>query len=285
MRSLRACVFIGLAMLSAACVAQPRQFSGQSAFSHVEAQMKLGPRPTGSIAWRATGDYILAQLSKFGWATQEQKFDYRGTQIRNIIGRKGSGPVVILGAHYDTRRRADRDKATPTAPVPGANDGASGVAVLLELARVLDARKLQNQVWLAFFDAEDNGDLDGWEWTVGSRYMAQNLNAKPVVVIVVDMIGDADQQIYFDHNSNRQWSERIWAVAAGLGYAKYLIPQPRWTMLDDHTPFAQQGIPAVDMIDFDYPYWHTTADTADKLSPISLERVGRTLQVLLEQPL
>jgi len=245
--------------------------------------MKLGPRPTGSDAWRATGDYILAQLQKSGWAAEEQKFEYRATPIRNIIGRKGSGPVVILGAHYDTRRRADRDKTNPAAPVPGANDGASGVAVLLELARVLDAQKLHHQVWLAFFDAEDNGNLDGWEWAAGSRYMAQNLQVQPVVVIVVDMIGDADQQIYFEQNSNRQWSQRIWDVAAKLGYGKYMIPQPRHSILDDHTAFAQRGIPAVDMIDFDYPHWHTTADTADKLSPESLERVGRTLQVFLEQ--
>jgi glutaminyl-peptide cyclotransferase len=265
-----------------ACNPQPIKFDGQAAFAHVEAQMRLGPRPTGSEAWRATGDYIIAQLKKFGWAVEEQKFEYRGTGIRNIIGRKGSGPTVILGAHYDTRRRADQDKATPTALVPGANDGASGVAVLLELARVLDAKKLQNQIWLAFFDAEDNGNLDGWEWTVGSRHMAQNLAVKPVAVIVVDMIGDADQQIYFDQSSDRQWNQRIWAVAADLGYDKHFIPQPRWAMFDDHTPFAQQGIPAVDIIDFDYPYWHTTSDTLDKISPDSLERVGRTLQVLME---
>ena len=148
---------------------------------------------------------------------------------------------------------------------------------------MLDAQKLHHQVWLAFFDAEDNGNLDGWEWAAGSRYMAQNLQVQPVVVIVVDMIGDADQQIYFEQNSNRQWSQRIWDVAAKLGYGKYMIPQPRHSILDDHTAFAQRGIPAVDMIDFDYPHWHTTADTADKLSPESLERVGRTLQVFLEQ--
>jgi glutaminyl-peptide cyclotransferase len=267
----------------AACSAQPAKFSGTASFAVVEAQMRLGARPTGSEANRATGDYIIAQLRQSGWAAEEQRFDYRGTSIRNVIGRKGSGPVLILGAHYDTRRRADQDKLHPTDPVPGADDGASGVAVLLELARTLDAKKLRNQVWLAFFDAEDNGDLDGWEWTVGSRYMAQNLRVVPVVVIVVDMIGDADQQIFYDRNSNREWSQRIWAVANELGYSQYFKPQVKYAMFDDHTPFAQQGIPAVDIIDFDYPYWHTTADTADKLSPDSLERVGRTLQVLLEQ--
>ena len=278
-------VISALLFLLVACQpAQPIKFNGKIAFEHVEAQMKLGPRPTGSAAWQATGDYIIGQLKKFGWTAEEQRFDYRGTGIRNIIGRKGKGPVMILGAHYDTRRRADRDKVNPTAPVPGADDGASGVAVLLELARSLDASRLHNQVWLAFFDAEDDGDLDGWEWTVGSSYMAQHLAVKPEVVIVVDMIGDADQQIYYDRNSNSLWNERIWKTAAQLGYDKYLIPQPKWPMFDDHTPFAQQNIPAVDIIDFDYPYWHTTADTSDKLSPDSLEHVGRTLQVLLEQP-
>jgi len=277
-------VILALLFLVACQSAQPIKFDGKIAFEHVEAQMKLGPRPTGSAAWQTTGDYIIAQLKRFKWTTEEQHFDYRGTGIRNIIGRKGKGPAMILGAHYDTRRRADQDKVTPTALVPGADDGASGVAVLLELARSLDASKLRNQVWLAFFDAEDNGDLDGWEWTVGSRYMAQHLTLKPEAVIVVDMVGDADQQIYYDRNSNTQWNERIWKTAAQLGYDKYLIPHPKWAMFDDHTPFAQQGIPAVDIIDFDYPYWHTTADTSDKLSPDSLERVGRTLQVLLEQP-
>ena len=109
-----------LAFLLVACNSQPVKFSGQTAFSQVQAQMKLGARPTGSEAGRATGDYILAELRKSGWAMEEQRFDYKGTGIRNIIGRKGSGPVVILGAHYDTRRRADRDKTRPTDPVPGA---------------------------------------------------------------------------------------------------------------------------------------------------------------------
>lgn len=277
------CVLI-MAILLVACSAQPAEFGGAEAFAQVEAQMKLGARPTGSEAGRATGDYIIAQLRQSGWATEEQRFDYHGTGIRNIVGRRGSGPVLILGAHYDTRRRADRDKTRPTDPVPGADDGASGVAVLLELARVLDAKKLKNEVWLAFFDAEDNGELDGWEWVVGSRYMAQNLKVKPAAAIVVDMVGDADQQIYFDQNSNREWSQRIWTIANELGYGQYFIPKVKYAMFDDHTPFAQQGIPAVDIIDFDYPYWHTTADTADKVSPDSLERVGRTLQFLLEQP-
>jgi len=274
-------LFIG-PFFFAACQPQTKTFDGQQAFKHAAAQMELGPRPTGSPAWQATGDYISSQLERFGWSVEEQPFEYKDTPVKNIIGRKGSGPVIILGAHYDTRRQADQDKITPGAPVPGANDGASGVAVLLELARSLNEEKLHNEIWLAFFDAEDNGDLDGWDWIVGSTYMADNLTVTPEVVIVVDMIGDADQQIYYERNSNIEWTEKIWETAAGLGYDQNFIPKPRWLMLDDHTPFRRRGIKAVDLIDFDYPYWHTTADTLDKVSPESLLRVGLTLQVLLE---
>jgi glutaminyl-peptide cyclotransferase len=276
-------ILLWLLSLSIAHPVQGASFSGRGAFAHVEAQMKLGPRPTGSEAWRAVGDYIVRQLEKAGWTVEEQRYAYQGTRIRNIIGRKGSGPVVILGAHYDTRLHADQDRTNPAAPVPGANDGASGVAVLLELAHSFDLRKLNREIWLSFFDAEDNGDLNGWEWAVGSKFMAQHLSVRPEVVIVVDMIGDADQQIYYERNSDPGWSQRIWAVAHRLGYDRYLIPAVKYAVYDDHIPFAQKGIPAVDIIDFDYPYWHTVEDTADKVSAESLERVGRTLQVLLEE--
>jgi len=101
-------------------------------------------------------------------------------------------------------------------------------------------------------------------------------------MILLDMIGDSDQQIYYEVNSDHALSERIWSVAAQLGYGDRFIPQARWQIIDDHIPFIQRGIPAIDIIDFDYPYWHTVADTSDKVSPDSLERVGRTLQVFLE---
>jgi glutaminyl-peptide cyclotransferase len=260
-----------------------QSFDGEAAFQHAAQQMALGARPTGSAANRATGDYIVAQLEALGWEVEEQSFAYQGTPVRNIVGRAGQGPVVVLGAHYDTRRRADRDPQDPSALVPGANDGASGVAVLLELARALDKETLSKQVWLAFFDAEDNGNLDGWEWIVGSSHMAQNLTITPEYVIIVDMVGDADQQLYMERNSDPELSARIWGLAAELGYADYFLNSVKHSLLDDHTPFARRGIPAVDIIDFDYPHWHTTADTLDKISPLSLERVGRVLETLLEK--
>ena len=270
-----------LALLLVACGApEPLVFDGESAYAHVVAQCDLGFRPTGSEPWRATGDYIISSLEEQGWTTETQEFVYRDTPVRNIVGRLGEGPVVMLGAHYDTRRSADEED--PSVPVMGANDGASGVAVLLELARTLDRDRLQNEVWLAFFDAEDNGQLDGWDWCVGSTRMAVHLDTLPEAVVVVDMIGDADQQIYFERNSDAALQTRLWDIAATLGYTDTFISEYRWAMYDDHIPFAQRGIPAVDIIDFDYPYWHTTQDTPDKVSAESLERVGRVLEVWLE---
>ena len=245
-----------------------------------------GHRPAafGSDAGRKTGDYIVAQLREQGWQVEEQEFVYRGVQGRNIVGKAGTGPVALIGAHYDTRRLADNDPdpALRTEPVPGANDGASGVAVLLELARTLDKERLKNEVWLTFFDAEDNGRLDGWEFIAGSQEMASRLTVRPEMVVIADMIGDRDQQIYKEQNSTPELVTKIWDIAARLGYDEVFLPTAKWSMLDDHTPFLQRGIPAVDLIDFDYPYWHTTQDTADKVAPESLERVGGVLQVLLE---
>jgi Zn-dependent M28 family amino/carboxypeptidase len=137
---------------------------------------------------------------------------------------------------------------------------------------------------LAFFDAEDQGLINGWPYSVGARVMAGKLPQKPSRVIIVDMVGDTNQTLYLDYNSQRPLSESIWQTATELGYGDFFIPQPRHRIVDDHLPFAEQGIPAVDIIDFDYSHWHTTADTTDKVSPDSLERVGRTLVAWLEKP-
>jgi glutaminyl-peptide cyclotransferase len=261
-------------------------FDGQQAYDLVARQIEFGFRPTGSAASWATGDWIIDRLMDAGWETESQSFDYQGITARNIVGKSPGTeekPIVILGAHYDTRRRADQDPLNPDKPVLGANDGASGTAVLLELALSLDLDRVPYDVWLAFFDAEDNGNLDGWDWIVGSTYMASQLTIDPEFVIVVDMVGDNHQEIYYDRNSDPDLMAKIWAVAAGLGYADAFIPAYRYAMLDDHTPFARLGIPAVDLIDFDYPYWHTTGDTIDKVDAQSLARVGRTLEAFLER--
>lgn len=259
------------------------QFSGESALGFVRDQMQWVPRHTGTPGWQQTGDYIVQQLSLSGWSVEEQRFEYQGIDARNIIARRGSGPVLILGAHYDTRKYADKDpdEARRKDPVPGASDGASGVAVLLELARHIDPDKLGREVWLTFFDAEDNGEIEGWDWIAGSTYMAENLTVTPEAMILFDMVGDADLQLYYEVNSNDPLKQSIWQTAAELGY-KQFIPEPRHAMLDDHTPFLERNIPAVDLIDFDYPPWHTVGDTTDKVSAESLEAVGRTMERWLE---
>ena len=262
---------------------EPLVFTGDRAFKHVEEQVALGPRITGSQESRQLGDQVMAHLAANGWQTSTQDFNYRGVPARNLVGMKGSGPnVVILGAHYDTRKLADQDAQHPEQPVPGANDGASGVAVLMELARALEFDKVDSQVWLVFFDAEDNGELDGWDWIVGSRQFASALSVTPTAVVIVDMIGDQQQDLYLERNSDPELMQNIWDVARRLGYEDQFHSAYKWSMIDDHTPFRERGLRAIDIIDFDYPYWHTLQDTPDKISPLSLERVGKTLEVWLE---
>ena len=253
-------------------------FNGNVAYSFALDQCKMGPRPAGSPQGWALGDYIIKQLQSYNWSVSVQEFTYKDVLVRNIVGSKGNGPIMMLGAHYDTRPIADKDTEKSHEPIVGANDGASGVAVLLEMARILDESDLNWQVWLTFFDAEDRGHVDEWPYAAGSEYMASHLTERPQYMILVDMIGDLEQDIYWETNSDPKLLQEIWDIASQLGYDDYFIPEQRWGITDDHTPFIKLGIPAVDLIDFDYPYWHTTHDTCDKIGPASLERVGRVIQ-------
>jgi Zn-dependent M28 family amino/carboxypeptidase len=153
--------------------------------------------------------------------------------------------------------------------------------VLLELARSLPEGTVP--VWLVFFDAEDNGNIEGWDWILGSREFVANNPVQPRAAVIVDMIGEVDLNIYKELNSNPELTDEIWAVARELGYETKFIPEYKHSMLDDHTPFVQAGIPAVDIIDFDYPYWHTVQDTPDKVSAESLDTVGETLFIWVVQ--
>jgi glutaminyl-peptide cyclotransferase len=255
-----------------------KNFNGQRAYQDVLTQMSFGPRTSGSAAHAQAVDWMRAELDQAGWESRVQSTQLNGKAIHNVIGlRTDQAPQIIIAAHYDSRLLADHDPdpAKQLQPVPGANDGASGVAVLLELARSLP--KDTPPVWLVFFDAEDNGRIDDWDWIMGSRAFVRDLSAHPQAVVIVDMIGDADLNIYQEKNSDPELTREIWAQAASLGYSEAFIPKPKYSMEDDHTPFLQAGIPAVDLIDFDYPYWHTSQDTADKVSAESLQIVGDTL--------
>jgi len=253
-------------------------FDGDMAYAFAQEQCRIGPRPSGSEENRVLGDYVIERLREYGWEAVEQKFVYGGVPIRNIIGKKGLGPIVIVGAHYDTRPIADKDPENPQQPIVGANDGASGVAVLLEIARVLNVPEQGLQVWLAFFDAEDRGNIDGWPFSVGAEYMAASLQERPRYMVLLDMVGDVQQEIYWETHSDPDLLKELWDIAEELGYGEQFIPEFRWGLTDDHIPFLRRGIPAVDIIDFDYPYWHTTQDTCDKIGAASLERVGRVVE-------
>jgi len=265
------------------------KFNGQRALADVEYQVKLGPRTPGSQAHSQTIEWLLTELRNAGWNVEVQESQVLGHPVRNVVARWGEGrPWVILGAHYDSRLKADSDPIVQNRnlPVPGANDGASGVAVLTELGRTLPYFMQQDnnstqakfqQVWLVFFDAEDNGKIEGWDWILGSRSFAGELTEKPDAVVIVDMIGDAELNIYMEKNSDPKLTEEIWGRAEVLGYSQKFIPQYRYRILDDHIPFLESGIPAVDIIDFDYRYWHTREDTSDKVSAQSLKIVGGTI--------
>lgn len=264
-------------------------FDGERALQDVAFQTELGPRVPGSEAHRRVVDWIQTETEKHGWQTAVQNTVMLGHPIVNVVAKRlpdqdADIPWIIIGAHFDSRLIADKDPdpVKRSQPVLGANDGASGVAVLTELARTLPP-DLQKEIWLVFFDAEDNGNIPGWDWILGSRAFVDNLESQPDAAVIVDMIGDADLNIYMERNSNAELTAQIWATAADLGYSDAFIPLPKYSILDDHTPFLNAGIPALDIIDFDYPYWHTTQDTLDKVSAQSLQIVGEVLMAWLVQ--
>ena len=253
-------------------------FDSSRALADVQTQVAFGPRIPGSEGHAKVREWMRNELESAGWQVQVRKTERMGHPIYNIVAmRNAESPKILLGAHYDSRMIADNDLdlSKRKDPVPGANDGASGVAVLLELARTLPEDTAP--IWLVFFDAEDNGRIDGWDWILGSRAYAVETATRPEAVVIVDMIGDADLNIYLEKNSDVTLRTEIWSTAEKLGYGDKFINTEKYSMLDDHTPFLEAGIPAVDLIDFDYPYWHTTQDTPDKVSAESLQAVGDTL--------
>ena len=259
-------------------------FDSQRAYADVQTQVNFGPRSPGTDGHAKIEEWMRGELVKAGWQVEVQRSEALGHPVENIVAKRNdASPQIILGAHYDSRIFADHDPdpANRSKPMPAANDGASGVAVLLELARTLPTDT--SNVWLVFFDAEDNGEIKGWDWLLGSREFVKNNVIDPKAVVIVDMIGDADLNIYKERNSNAALTDAVWSVAANQGYAKQFIPQYKYSMLDDHTPFVQAGYPAIDLIDFDYPYWHTAEDTLDKVSAASLEVVGKTLWLWITQ--
>ncbi len=272
-------------------------FDPDRSFSLLEEQVRIGPRVPGSDASRRTQDLMAANLTEAGATVFRQPFSvrYRGQDYSmvNIIGlRRGRGPgLIMLCAHYDSRPVADQDPdpANRNRPIPGANDGASGVAVLLEIARVIKGASLQKSVAFLFFDGEDLGDTFDGGMFFGSKHFARNMtvngqNLRGERGLLLDMVGDADFRSA-DEQYSRQYARAVvdsfLLAARRLGFQdRFYQPPPLW-ILDDHIPLNEAGIPTVNIIDFDYPYWHTLADTPDKCSPQTLRIVGQTVLLWL----
>jgi glutaminyl-peptide cyclotransferase len=260
------------------------KFDGSRALADVQTQVAFGPRLPRSDAHAKILEWMRSELESAGWHVQIQQAQSMGHPIQNLIAfRTDDPPQFILGAHYDTRIYADRDPDTTkqTQPTPGADNGGSGVAVLLELARTLPANA--PPAWLAFFDAEDNGKIPGWDWTLGSKAFVATMTVHPQAMLLVDMVGGENPTFYMDGDSNVDLRASIWDTAAKLGYKDSFIPTVKYNILDDHIPFIQAGIPAVDIIDIDYKYWLTTEDAPDKISSKSLQMVGEVLETWLIQ--
>ena len=281
---------LALVLLLAGCTDRVAPaFDEARAFEDLKAQVALGPRIPGTPAHDACRQWMVARFKEAGATPVEQSFPdtvygkpYTFTNVRARFGPK-TGTWIVIGAHWDTRPYADQDPDTSkhTQPVPGANDGASGVAVLTELARVFGKEPPPVGVELVCFDGEDlgiGGDVQGF--CRGSRAYVRLLDhPRPALAIILDMVGDKDLNLYYEvnsHTSARNLVERLWSLAKGAD-APGFVPEERHNVFDDHVPFIEAGIPGIDLIDFDYPAWHTTRDDVTQVAPGSLGQVGRTL--------
>ncbi|MBD3221332.1 M28 family peptidase [bacterium] len=300
----RAATILMLALVPTVAAAEmaPERFSGERAMEWLHAQCDLGPRPPGSAALEELRQMIERHAADLGLRCQRVCFEAsdplsgQPLEICNLIVSTvpTDGARLWLGAHYDTRPIADRDPdpANRDQPILGANDGASGVAVLLHLMELLAESPPERGVDLLFFDGEDSGpagDPDGF--CLGSRHLASTWQdfssplaaGDPRALVLLDMVGKRGLSIGMEAYSSRFAPELTLAVfdrAMQLGLSAFEA-RPATPVYDDHVPFLEAGLPAVNLIDFDYPQWHTVEDTPEQCDPAALEQVGRLVVSLV----
>jgi len=292
------CAVLFSAYLTCGCA--PKEvpfFDGNLAFEYLTAQTGFGPRNPGSEGAAACRDYLVAELSKTTDRVIRQPFTFTDTlldksyEMTNIIASFNLDPPegkrIMLTAHWDTRPFADKDPDPDRRmePIAGANDGASGVAVLLQTARILKEFPPSIGIDIVLFDGEDYGEEGNLNYyCLGSKYFTRNIGAyRPVYAILLDLVGDKDLRLPKEGNSMLyapKLTERIWNIANDYGLSAF-VDEIGSSIYDDHLILNQVGIKAVDIIDFDYAYWHTTADTPDKCSPENLAQVGTLLMALI----
>jgi hypothetical protein len=274
------------ACLQAAQPAITPTFDSARAYEHLRQVVAIGPRPAGSRGAELTRAYITKQLSAAGLGVEEQPFvaqtpigPIRMANLRATIPGPGSGRLVF-GGHYDT-------KLFREFPFVGANDAGSSTAFLLELARTLKGRANAMTIELLFLDGEEStGDWTGTDHTYGSRHYVAEARKSGLLkdlraFILVDMIGDRDLVLKRESRSTPWLTDIIWETAKRLKRAEF--SDESTPIDDDHLPFLQAGVPAVDIIDLDYPHWHTASDTLDKVSARSLEVVAEVLLTALPE--
>lgn len=276
-------------------------FSGERAMEYIRTQLQFGPRIPGSVGHQRTGDWIVDQMRQRADTVIVQQWNHV-TQagdtlpMRNILARYNPGDTerILYLAHWDTRPVSDRaaQPARRQLPVPGANDGASGVALLIALGDVLKEAPPEVGVDLLFVDGEDYGEFDSakrHDVLIGSAYFAANLPSpgyQPLYGVLWDMIGDADLQIYQEGYSVERAPEvvsLVWETARRLGYSTYFIPQVDQAVVDDHLPLLDAGLRVIDVIDYRYPAHHTPDDLIDKVSVRSLQVVGDVALALIRR--
>ena len=285
-------------------------FDADSAWVFVENQVKFGPRVPNSEAHVACGNYLTSELKRFGAQVYEQEATltaYNGTQLKakNIIGSYNpeNSKRVLLFAHWDSRPYADHDKdpANHKKPIDGADDGASGVGVLLEMARQFSIKSPAIGIDIIFFDAEDYGTPEFVKeykentWCLGAQFWAKNPHVKGYKAdfgILLDMVGAKNASFFKEATSMRyapQIVELVWSTARDLGYGKFFINAEGGAITDDHQyVILGRNIPCIDIIYTDPesdngfgPHWHTQNDTMDNIDRETLKAVGQTvLQVV-----
>jgi len=264
---------------------------GARAQARVERQVAFGPRIPGTPGHAAFRRWLEAELTRLGGRVEEQTFTDstlgRPLPVVNVRARWAGAPGapasrrIVLCAHYDSRAFADQDPdpARRSEPVPAANDGASGVAVLLEVAELMSRTAPASSVELVFLDAEDQGRADhGEEFSLGAKgYAARLGDDRPVAAFLFDMVGDRDLGIFVERVSHERAANLVDLVldAAKATGGRHFHPETRWSLVDDHIPLLDAGVPTVDIIDFDYPAWHTVSDLPDRTSAASLAEVAR----------
>lgn len=281
-------------------------FNADSAFRYVKEQVKFGPRVPGTKAHRDCANYIVSQFQKFGAdtiITQNAILQaHTGDElpITNIMAqyRPELRDRVLVIAHYDTRPWADQDSdpANNTKPIDGANDGASGVAVMLDMARNIGAKNPQTGVDFLAIDAEDYGKSDGWgnaeeTWCLGTQYWTRHMpytaENRPRFAVVLDMVGGKEARFHREYHSNRYAPhivDKVWGMAAASPYSSKFINEPGGSIIDDHIFVNAAGIPAIDIVECNNvithsfpPTWHTMEDNVSNIDPASLKAVGQVV--------